>query len=221
MLNALAKLWKLIVKALTMATDKGDKYVSSLKSPVDELNEKIEHIDKSRKKLIHAYYEIVRECNTHDKRIEEYESDCSKLETRIRGHMESGDESRAKNEARLLLQKETTLKRTKNRKLQLDDRRTQMERRIETLKTDIALLEDKVVDLRAVLAMRDDSKMSASGVGGEFDQSIADIMKDADKQIQDVEIQDESWKTVDETLNPVDDNDDTSDVDDILKRFRS
>ena len=223
MLNALAKLWKLIVKALTLATNKGEKYVDSLSSPIDELNAKIEKINSNRRNIIHAYYELVRQCNTNGDRVTEYTEECTKIEQRIQTLIKSGDEKRAKNEARLLLQKEKTLKRTIERKKQLDDRCTEMAYRIETMKTDVTLLEDKVVDLKAVLAMRDDSKLTAGGVSGDFDASIKEILNDADRQIQDVENQDKSWKVVNDTVNSNDDtdsNDDSNDVKSVLNRFR-
>lgn len=220
MLNALKSLWKLIVKALTMGTEKGSKMLDSTLSPLDQIDASIKQLRSSESAMKHLFFKLNKEVVTHSSRVKTQESELEAVQKNIKSALDAGNEERAKNYARSAMQKENLIALSKKRVTQLEERITGLQNRITRLTTDVTILKDQRVDMETVIAMRDDSQTMANGVEG-INKSVSEIMKDAEEQIGNITHEDTAWQKVDEVFNSNDEAESTPDtsVDDYLKQF--
>lgn len=216
MKNALANLWKMIVNALTLGAFKGNKFVSSLKSPIDEVDECIQTLEDSRINLRNVFYELTKDRFTHTERITSQEEELKALKVNIEKELENGNESRAKQLARSAMHKESSINLSKRRVKELENRCDRIREKVDIIKTDIDILKDKRTDLKTAMAMRDDSKTHATGFDG---SDVSELLNEIEDRINGVQNEDKSWQHTEETFkesSSVVDND----VDEYLNSLR-
>lgn len=217
MLSALKNLWKMIVKALTLGTQKGNSFLDSKKDPVLELDDNIKRLKESQKDMRHRFFEVEKERLTKEQSLETLEKEVEQLKSKIRDLMKDGKDEMAKHKARSAMQKEKSLKLNKQRIEQLTLRKDQIELRVAKVDTDIDILESKKQDLKTMISMRNDSK-TTSGLGESEWQSIQEIMNDADKHIDEVTNEDTAYQETAKTFDdePVEQDDS---IDEYLKNL--
>lgn len=200
MLDALKKLWKLVVKALTLGLMKGDAYLDSKKDPVLEIENNIARLRQSQKDMRHRFFEIEKERLQKKQSLTSLEEEIKQGKDAIRQMLKDGKEELARYKARSMMHKENSLELNRKRVEQLEERKSQIEVRVAKVDADIEVLDSKKHDLATMISMRDDTKAS-TGIGDDDWKSIQEILDDAEKHITEVTNEDSAYQTTHETFN--------------------
>lgn len=200
MINLLKKMWRLIVKTLTLGVSKGNKYVDSKTTPTDKIDEYIEKLETQKTSLRSMFFEVRKEFNKHTRRVEQLQPQLDVLRVDIREALNSSDQEKSKQLARESIQKEESIRVSEKRSSELDKRGLKIRSAVDRLTSDISILQDKRFDLETTMTMRDHSKLVSGDV--DYGKTVDDILRSVETSIDDVEVDDQSWQDTAEAFSP-------------------
>ena len=222
MLTVLSNIWKLIVKALTFGTIKGNAYLDSKITPLEKLDDAVKRANEAADKQRHEYFKMLKGFKQSKSNLEKSQEELEKLEDEIREIVASGDEVRASQKGRIAVAKIKFIETLKDAVEKSEKRILDMEYNIEKLKADVQILETKRSELEMVSSQRDYSKNKAlgevthDGVSTSIDALIKNVTADIDNAF----VEDDAWKDTDSAFNGDDNSTLQDEVGTYLNKFK-